>query len=75
MSRGRGVKRGLDWEFGISGYKILHTEWINKVLLYSTGNYLQYSRISHNGNYEKESVYMHTYITESFGCTIETNTL
>ena len=75
MSRGRGVKRGLDWEFGISGYKILHTEWINKVLLYSTGNYLQYSRISHNGNYEKESVYMHTYITESLGCTIETNTL
>ena len=48
---------------------------INKVLLYSTGNYLQYSRISHNGNYEKESVYMHTYITESLGCTIETNTL
>jgi hypothetical protein len=75
LSRGRGVKRGLDWEFGISGYKILHTDWINKVLLYSTGNYLQYSRISHNGKYEKESVHMHTYITESLGCTIETNTL
>ena len=30
------------WEFGISTCKLLYTRWINKVLLYSTGNYIQY---------------------------------
>ena len=33
---------GKGWEFGISRFKLLYTEWIeNKVLLYSTGNYIQ----------------------------------
>ena len=33
---------GIDWVFGISRSKLLHIEWINnKVLLYSTGNYIQ----------------------------------
>ena len=41
---------GMDWEFGISRCKVLYIEWINnKVLLYSTGNYIQYPVISHNG--------------------------
>ena len=41
-----------------------------KVLLYSTGNYIQYPVINLNGKeYEKE------YITESFCCTAEMNTL
>ena len=32
----------MDWEFGISGRKLLHLEWIsNEVLLYSTGKYIQ----------------------------------
>ena len=36
-----GRRRGKDWEFGISRYKLLYIEWINnKVLLYSTGNYI-----------------------------------
>ena len=49
-------KRGLG-EFGISGYKLSHIEWINsKVLLYSTGNYIQYSVINRNGKYEKEYI-------------------
>ena len=40
----------MDWKFGISGYKLLYGEWINsKVLLYSTGNYVQYSVIKYNG--------------------------
>ena len=39
----------MDWEFGISRYKLLYIEWINKVLLYSTGNYIQYPVINHNG--------------------------
>ena len=54
---GRG---GMHWEFGISTFNLLHIEWINnKVLLYSTGNYVQYPVISHNGKeYEKEYIYV-----------------
>ena len=54
---GGGESRGgLDWEFGISKCKLLYSERINnKVLLYSTGNYIQYPVINHNGkDYEKE---------------------
>ena len=33
---------GMDWEFGINAWKLLYIEWINnKILLYSTGNYIQ----------------------------------
>ena len=44
------------------------TNWgcINKVLLYSTGNYIQYHfpLINHNGKeYEKEWLYMYNQIT------------
>ena len=39
----------VDWEFGISRYKLLYTEWINnKILLYSIGNHIQYPVINHN---------------------------
>ena len=42
--------RGVEWEFGISRCKLLHLEWINnEVLLYSTGNNVQSSRINHKG--------------------------
>lgn len=38
-----GGGRGLDWEFEISGYKLLYGEWVdNKALLYSIQNSLQY---------------------------------
>ena len=41
---------GKDWEFGISRCKLLYGEWINnKGLLYSTGKYIQYPVINHNG--------------------------
>ena len=41
---------GMDWEFGVSRYKLLHIEWINcKVPLCSTRNYIQYPVINHNG--------------------------
>ena len=40
----------VEWEFGVSRYKVLYTEWINnKVLLCSTGNSIQYPEINHNG--------------------------
>ena len=42
-------ERGMEWEFGINRCKLLYIEWINKVLLYSTGNYIQYPMIKHNG--------------------------
>ena len=38
---------GMDWEFGISRCKLVYLELIkNKVLLYSTGNYIQYPVIN-----------------------------
>ena len=50
----------MDWEFGINRCKLLYIEWINNVLLYSTGNYIQYPVINHDGKeYEKECMYMY----------------
>ena len=51
----KGGGGGTDWEFEISRCKLLPIGWINKVLLYSTGNYIQYPVINHSGKeYEKE---------------------
>ena len=48
----------------------------NKVQLYSTGNYIQYPIINHNGKeYEKHYIYMYICIVESLCCTVEINTL
>ena len=50
VAKGSGGGRGMDWEFGVGRCKLLHLEWINnKVLMYSTGNYIQYPVINHNG--------------------------
>ena len=67
-----GCRGGMDWEFVISRCKLLYIEWINnKVLLYSTENYIQYPVINRNGTeYKKEYIY----ITESLCCTAEINT-
>ena len=58
-----GGKVGEGWigEFGISRCKLLYIEWINNnVLLYSTGNYILYPVINHNGKeYEKEYIYVY----------------
>ena len=62
--------RGKDWNLGLAGanyniyiyiiyyIKILYIGWMNnKGLLYSTGNYIQYPVINHNGKeYEKEYI-------------------
>ena len=55
---GEGEGVGMEWEFGVSKCKLLHIEWINnKVLLYNTGNYIQYPGINHNGkNIKKECI-------------------
>ena len=64
----------MEREFGVSRCKLLYTEWINnKVLLYSTGDYIQSPVINYNGTqYFKKNVY--TCGTESFYCTAETGT-
>ena len=68
------VRRGeLGEEFGISRYKLLQTEWMEKeVLLYSTASYIQHRGINHNGKEYKKNV--HICITESLCCTAEINT-
>ena len=74
IAKGKRYGRGVDWKFGISRCKLLYTGWINnKILLYSTGDYIHYSVINHNGKeYEKECVCV--YVTESLCCTAEINT-
>ena len=60
VAKGEGVGGGKDWEFGVSRGKPLYIEWINnKVLLYSTGNYIQYPVTNHSG---KEYIYIYIYI-------------
>ena len=49
VAKGEGVRRGMDREVGIGRRKLLYTEWMkNKILLYSTENYIQYPMINHN---------------------------
>ena len=56
LSRGKRVRKGKDWEFEISRGKLLYIGWINnKVLLFSTRNYIQCPVINHN---EKEYIYV-----------------
>ena len=50
VAKGEGYEGGKDWGFGISRCKLLYVERVNnKVLLYSTGNYIQKPIINHNG--------------------------
>ena len=41
VAKGDGVGGGMEWEGRVSIYKLLYIDWINKVLLYSTENYIQ----------------------------------
>ena len=61
LPRGRHGGGRMDWDFRISRCKLLYIEWINsKVLLYSTGNYIQYPLINHmEKNTKKECIYMY----------------
>ena len=58
LPRGRVERSGMEWKFGASRCKLLHLEWINnEVLLYSTGNYIQFPGIDHDGKeYKKECI-------------------
>ena len=63
-----GDGEGMDLELGISICKLLCIGCINKILLYSTGNYIQYPVINNNGK-EYENLYIFT--TESLCCPAE----
>ena len=61
----------LNQEFGISRYTLVYVKQMNKMLLSSTGNYIQYPVINHNGQeYEKEDIC----VSESLCCMPESNT-
>ena len=49
VAKGQWGERPMEWEIRFGKCKLLHLEWINKVLLYSTENYIQYPVINHNG--------------------------
>ena len=60
VAKWEGGGRGMDWEFGTSRCKLVYTEWINnKVLLCSTGNYIQFPVINHNVKEYEECIYMY----------------
>ena len=49
----------MDRECEVSRCKLLYREWIdNKVLLYSTGNGIQYPVINHNGIQKRMCLYV-----------------
>ena len=66
VAKEMGGRRLMDCEFGLSRCKLVYIKGINnKVLLYSTGNYIQYPVINQNAKeHEKEYIC----ITELFGC-------
>jgi len=73
VAKGDVGREGVDWDFGIGRGKVLPLEWINnKVLMYSTGNYIQYPATNYNGKEYKKNVCM--YITESLCCAAEIGT-
>ena len=67
LPKGKGDGEGINQEFGINRYTLLYIKQINKSLLYSTGNYIQYN---YNRKESEKSIHTHThththiYITE-----------
>ena len=47
----------MEWEFGVRGKLLTNRMDNNKVLLYSTKNYIQYPVINHNGK-----IYIYIYL-------------
>ena len=75
VAKGEGVGGEMEREVGVSRCKLLYTGWIsNKVLLYSTENYIQYPVINHNGKEHKRRMYINICTTESLCYAAEINT-
>ena len=73
VAKGGGSGGGKDWVLGITRYKLVYIGWINKLLLYSTGNYIKYPVINDKGK-KSEKLYIYKYIIESLCYTVEINT-
>ena len=56
VAEGQGVREGIKWEMGISRRKLLYIGWINKFLMCSTENYIQYPMLNHGKEYKKKSL-------------------
>ena len=81
FAKGQGRQAvGIDGEFRVRRYKLLHFEWISKeVLLYSTGNPIQSLGINHDGRSHKKMnictyVYVCVCMTGSLCCPAATGT-
>ena len=48
----------MDWDFGVSGYKLLHIKWINDKVLRIAQVTIQYLEINHNGKRLQERKYV-----------------
>ena len=55
----------MDWKLGIRRQKLLYIEWINnKILLYITGNCIQYPVINHKEKIQKRMyIYVSIYLS------------
>ena len=67
----------MEWEFEVSRCQLIYIGLINKILLYSTGNYIQHPVINHKGKYMCICIIcvcVYIYISESPCCISEINT-
>ena len=71
MAKGEGSGGVMEWEFSVSRCKFTYRMDKYEVLLCSTGNYIQYPVINHNGK-EYEKIYMGI-IAEILNCASEMN--
>ena len=70
LPRGRAEEEGRIGSLGLADANLYYIGWINnKILLYSTENYIQHPVINHN-----RKAYEKIYITESLCYTAEMNT-
>ena len=73
VARRRALGEGWSGRLGLVDVSFYIEKINNKVLLYSTGNYIQHPMINHNGKeLKKKNVYM--CITESLCCIAVINT-
>ena len=78
VDKGTVGRGGMDWKFGVSRCKLvlIYIEWINnKVLIYSTGNYIQYPMINHNGKELKKKECVCLYIHNQFSSVLSLSRL
>ena len=78
VDKGTVGRGGMDWKFGVSRCKLvlIYIEWINnKVLIYSTGNYIQYPMINHNGKELKKKECVCLYIRNQFSSVLSLSRL